>query len=211
MPWIKCIPPWYDLSIKVHHNTPCSGCEGGRTLFLTASLVGSTFPIQCFIDLSPPHRPQRLITVVGDEGDRDNSSASAFARSSAVLYGECLSAQRAPFPSVLPISSLRVLSCRHDQFQSCISMYDSASQNSVASCEVFRSCGKQQIHTSHMPVDPSCTNPVFPSTPLCVSSYSLTNLSDPPSTLIGNVIKTVFALGKALYGLGSDEEGSNSK
>jgi hypothetical protein len=36
-----------------------------HTLFLRTSFVGATLPTQFLIDRFPPHRPQRLRTVVG--------------------------------------------------------------------------------------------------------------------------------------------------
>jgi len=53
------------------------GIDKAHTLILRASFEGAIFPTQFRGERDPPHRPERLRTVVGTPGDRDRSSSSA--------------------------------------------------------------------------------------------------------------------------------------
>jgi hypothetical protein len=63
-----------------------------HTFALSASLDGATLSTQFLGDRVPPQRPERLRTVVGNEGDnaRNSSSASALGVD---MKGECRSYQ----------------------------------------------------------------------------------------------------------------------
>lgn len=144
-------------------------------MLLRASFEGDNLPTQFRGHRAPPHKPERLRTVVGIAGERDRSSSSAVALAVATK-GECRSNHLCSVGLDSPSCLIRI--------------------------------------PSHMLVLPSWINRGFKSPfeppSLRLFMYNLTNRSEAPDLSMGNVIRTVLAVGRTPYGSRSLLSGSNS-